>query len=86
MDEHGRTFFPRSKPTSHPARQLRLWAELVDTINRYLSQHNLEPKRYVWHADGQEVLNKIRRAWASRHKSCHFGFIVCFRVNFSEVR
>jgi hypothetical protein len=23
----------------------------------------LEPKRYVWHADGQEVLNKIHRAW-----------------------
>jgi hypothetical protein len=33
-------------------------AELVDTINRYLSQHNLDPKRYVWHADGQEVLAK----------------------------
>ena len=38
-------------------------AELVDTINHYLSQHNLEPKRYVWHANGQEVLNKIHRAW-----------------------
>src|SRR4030088_96093 len=38
-------------------------AELVDTINRYLSQHNLEPKRYVWQADGQVVLNKIHRAW-----------------------
>ena len=38
-------------------------AELVDTINQYLSQPNLEPKRYVWHADGQEVLAKIRRAW-----------------------
>ena len=38
-------------------------AELVDTINLYLAQHNLEPKRYVWHADGQEVLNKIHRAW-----------------------
>ena len=38
-------------------------AELVDTINLYLAQHNLEPKRYVWHAVGQEVLNKIHRAW-----------------------
>ena len=38
-------------------------AELVDAINHYLSQHNLEPKRYVWHANGQEVLNKIHRAW-----------------------
>src|SRR5277367_6717433 len=63
MDEHGRTFLPRSQPTSHPARQFRSVAELVDTINLYLAQHNLEPKRYVWHADGQEVLNKIHRAW-----------------------
>jgi hypothetical protein len=23
----------------------------------------LEPKRYVWHANGQTVLDKIRRAW-----------------------
>jgi len=38
-------------------------AELVDAINRYLSRHNLEPKRYVWHANGQTVLDKIRRAW-----------------------
>ena len=38
-------------------------AELVDTINRYLSQHHLEPKRYVWHTDGREVLKKIHRAW-----------------------
>jgi hypothetical protein len=28
-------------------------AELVDTINLYLAKHNLEPKRYVWQADGQ---------------------------------
>src|ERR1700730_18558499 len=38
-------------------------ADLVDTINLYLAQHILEPKRYVWHADAQEVLNKIHRAW-----------------------
>jgi transposase len=39
-------------------------AELVDTINRYLAQHNLEPKRYVWHAHGQEVLKSMG--------GCHF--------------
>jgi hypothetical protein len=33
-------------------------AELVDTINLYLAQHNLEPKRYVWHADGQKFSTK----------------------------
>ena len=37
-------------------------AELVDTINRYLSQHNLEPKRYVWHAQGQKLSTKSHRA------------------------
>ena len=38
-------------------------AELVDTINLYLAQHNLEPKRYSGMPTGQGVLNKIHRAW-----------------------
>jgi hypothetical protein len=32
-------------------------------IWHYLAEHNLQPKRYVWRADGQRVLEKIRRAW-----------------------
>jgi transposase len=46
-------------------------AELVNTINLYLAQHNLEPKRYVWHADGQEVLNKIHRSWEAATNPTH---------------
>jgi transposase/transposase-like protein len=37
--------------------------ELLDAIWSYLLEHNLRPKRYVWRADGQRVLEKIRRAW-----------------------
>jgi hypothetical protein len=37
--------------------------ELLDSIWHYLAEHNLRPKRYVWRADGQRVLEKIRRAW-----------------------
>jgi hypothetical protein len=32
-------------------------------IDAYLAQHNLAAKRYVWRADGTEVLRKIERAW-----------------------
>jgi transposase len=37
--------------------------QLVDAIDAYLAQHNLAAKRYVWRADGAEVLRKIERAW-----------------------
>ena len=37
--------------------------QLVDSIMQYLAQHNLNPKRYVWRAKGEEILAKIKRAW-----------------------
>jgi hypothetical protein len=37
--------------------------QLVDAITQYLAQHNLNPKRYVWRAKGEEILPKIQRAW-----------------------
>jgi transposase len=36
--------------------------ELVQRMETYIAEHNLEPKRYVWKADGQEILAKIARA------------------------
>jgi transposase/transcriptional regulator with XRE-family HTH domain len=38
-------------------------AELTDALMHYLARHNLNPKRYVWRADGAAVLAKIQRAW-----------------------
>jgi len=38
--------------------------ELVERIETYLAEHNLQPKRYVWRADGAEILRKIREARA----------------------
>ncbi len=37
--------------------------QLVEAIMQYLAQHNLPPKRYVWRAQGEEILAKIQRAW-----------------------
>ena len=37
--------------------------ELVEAIDTYLAHHNLRAKRYVWRANGTEVLRKINRAW-----------------------
>ena len=37
--------------------------QLVDAIMQYLARHNLNPKRYVWRAKGEEILAKIQRAW-----------------------
>jgi transposase len=38
---------------------------LVAEIVRYLAQHNENPKRFVWRADPNQVLEKIDRAWES---------------------
>jgi hypothetical protein len=37
--------------------------QLVDAIMQNLVQHSLNPKRYVWQAEGEEILAKIQRAW-----------------------
>lgn len=36
--------------------------QLVNDIEDYLSQRNLDPKPYKWKAKGEEILRKIRRA------------------------
>lgn len=36
--------------------------ELAGRIEAYLLEHNLEPKRYTWKADGAQILAKITRA------------------------
>jgi len=39
--------------------------ELVDDINSYLAERNLNPKRYIWKARGAEILAKIQKARAA---------------------
>lgn len=39
--------------------------ELVQDINDYLAERNLNPKRYVWKAKGTDILAKIQRARAA---------------------
>ena len=36
--------------------------ELVDSIEAYLVERDPSPKRYVWKAEGEEILKKIQRA------------------------
>jgi transposase len=36
--------------------------ELADSIIAYMAERNVNPKRYVWKAEGQKILEKIQRA------------------------
>ena len=36
--------------------------ELAEAIIAYLAERNAHPKRYVWRAEGQKILEKIQRA------------------------
>lgn len=44
-------------------------AELVRSINEYLANRNLNPKRYVWRAQGAQILAKIQRAKLAAHQN-----------------
>lgn len=37
-------------------------SDLVAAIWSYLEERNLKPKRYEWRAQGQVILDKLRRA------------------------
>lgn len=39
--------------------------QLVKAIEMYLAERNLNPKRYQWKADGEEILRKIKKAKAA---------------------
>ena len=36
--------------------------ELVEAIDEYLTERNENPKRYLWRAKGEQILQKIQRA------------------------
>jgi len=43
--------------------------ELEDSILDYLNERNLDPKPYVWKAEGKSILEKISRARAAMSES-----------------
>jgi transposase len=43
-------------------------AELIETIETYIAQHNTNPKPFVWTARASDILEKVKRARASSHK------------------
>jgi len=36
---------------------------LIMALQKFIAHHNENPKRYVWHADPNQVIDKINRAW-----------------------
>ncbi len=36
--------------------------QLVEAIEAYIGERDLNPDRYVWKAEGEEILEKIKRA------------------------
>jgi len=45
--------------------------ELVADIESYLQERDLEPKRYIWKAEGAAILAKIQRARESLESACN---------------
>ena len=38
-------------------------AETQQSIQRYIEQHNLKPKPFIWTAQAKDILEKVKRAW-----------------------
>ena len=45
--------------------------DLTASIDAYMQSRNLSPKRYIWKAEGQAILEKIQRARAAIEKQCN---------------
>ena len=43
-------------------------AELIETIELYVAQHNSNPKPFVWTAKASDILEKVKRARTAFHK------------------
>ena len=43
-------------------------AELIETIEHYIAQHNSNPKPFVWTAKASDILEKVKRARTAFHK------------------
>ena len=43
-------------------------AELIETIEAYIAQHNSHPKPFVWTAKASDILEKVKRARAAANK------------------
>jgi transposase len=43
-------------------------AELIETIENYVDQHNSNPKPFVWTAKASDILEKVKRARTAIHK------------------
>src|SRR6266487_553551 len=43
-------------------------AELIETIEHYVAQHNSNPKPFVWTAKASDILEKVKRARSAAHK------------------
>jgi len=40
-------------------------AQLIETIEAYIVQHNTQPKPFVWTAKASDILEKVKRARAA---------------------
>jgi hypothetical protein len=54
-------------PPAAQARHFRSIVELQAAINRYLAEHNRDPKPFAWTKRSDQILAKANRLNASEH-------------------
>ena len=61
MAEPGRALLPRPDSGGRRDGSFASVRQIVSAIEAYFAERNLAPKRYLWHAKGEDVLAKILR-------------------------
>ena len=64
------TFFSRLTRRRVRRGVFRSIVDLQAAINRFIEDHNAEPKPFVWTADPETILGKVTLAWTRRWRHC----------------
>ena len=62
----------------------RSLVDLQAAINRYLGEHNRQPKPFVWTADPDHIIEKVKRGYqaiASEHSRERFYVVMAWALN-----
>jgi Homeodomain-like domain len=67
LAQRGRDLLFSAHPPAAQARHFRSIVELQAAINRYLAEHNRDPKPFAWTKRSDQILAKANRLNASEH-------------------
>jgi hypothetical protein len=67
LAERGRDLLLGAHPPPHPRGSFHSIVDLQAAINRYIAEHNADPKPFAWTKSAPQILKKLNLLSASVH-------------------